>query len=44
MCSQKRYIPTIEFGNAKQGSMQSIRYTNFNQLKDAKEITDLFDK
>ncbi len=34
----------IPFGSAKQGSMQSIRYTNFDKLKNAKEITELFDK
>lgn len=35
-------IGPIKFGKAKQGIMQSPRYTNFAKLKSAKEIMDLF--
>ena len=36
-------IGPIIFGKAKQGMMQSPRYTNRAKLKAAKELLDLFD-
>jgi len=36
-------IGPIKYGNAKQGIMQSPRYTTHEKLKSAKELNDLFD-
>ena len=41
--SPAKKINPINYGNAKQGILQSPRYTNFEKLKVAKELTDLFD-
>lgn len=35
-------ISPIVFGNAKQGTLQSPRYTTFEKLRSAKEVMDLF--
>jgi len=35
-------IGPIKYGSAKQGSMQSTRYTSYNKLLTAKTLTDLF--
>lgn len=36
-------VGPIKYGKAKQGIMQSPRYTSYNQLQSAKELTELFD-
>lgn len=38
----KKLERPIPFGNAPQGFMQGPRYTNFEKLKDAKEVVDIF--
>ena len=38
----KKLDRKIPFGNASTGSMQSPRYTNFEKLKKAREVKDLF--
>jgi len=38
----KKLDKEIPYGEAPMGYMQGIRYTNFDKLKDAKEVKDLF--
>lgn len=41
--SPAKSIGPILYGNAKRGSMQSTRYTNYEKLMKAKTLTDLFE-